>query len=130
MNARRHEDMEPPDCDMDDEDWFCETCGSVVKEEGEYCQDCQREADEMNGIPTNGTAETATITVPKLTTLDGKPTCALDWHWDHLRCPLVRTRKFGMVYECAWTDSELPTDNPDGSGYLRPCKNCPIHKSP
>ena len=119
--------MEPPDCDREDEDWFCETCGSVVKEEG-YCQDCQVERDEMLGIPSNGTADTATVTVPKLTTLDGKPTCALDWHWDHLRCPLIHTAEFATTHQCGWTGADIPTDNPDGSGYLRPCENCPIHK--
>lgn len=123
-----HERMEPPECNADDP-WFCGVCGSVTRDE-DPCADCQREADEVNGIPSNGTAETATITVPKLTTLDGKPTCALDWHSDHLRCPLIRTNGFGCHYSCAWTGSHVYADNPDGSGYLRPCENCPIHKSP
>ena len=122
-DARRHEDMEPPDCDRDDEDWFCETCGSVTKDE-DPCADCQREADEMNGIPSNGTAETATVTVPKLTTMDGKPTCCLDAGWDHLRCPLMRTAANGWT-SCAWTGGDTIQDE---TGYLRPCENCPIHK--
>ena len=122
-DARRHENMEPPDCDREDEDWFCETCGSVVKEEGEYCQDCQVERDEMLGIASNGTAETATITVPKLTTLDGLPTCCLNAGWDHLRCPLMRTAASGWT-SCAWTGADTIQDE---TGYLRPCENCPIH---
>ena len=122
----RTEDMVPPDVNRDDEDWFCETCGSVTAEEG-YCPDCQRERDEMSGIYENGTEETVKITLPKFKTLDGRGTCGLDFAHDHLRCPLIRCTRFGRSYSCAWTGSRIYSDKADGSGYLRPCENCPIH---
>jgi hypothetical protein len=123
----RTENLEPPDCNLGDDDWFCETCGSVVKEEG-YCPDCQRERDEMSGIYENGTEETVNITLPKFKTTDGRGTCGLNFAHDHLRCPLIRVSGFGMKCECAWTGSAVILDPPDGSGYLRPCENCPIHR--
>jgi hypothetical protein len=129
MTAQRHEDMEPPECNRGDDDWFCEQCGIVVKDEG-YCPDCQRERDEMSGIYENGTEETATIRLPKFRTQDGRGACGLDFAHDHLRCPLIRTYSFGRSFECAWTGSDIHPDNSEGSGYLRPCENCPIHKSP
>ena len=130
MTAQRHEDMEPPDCNRRDDDWFCEQCGSLLRDDAtDYCPDCQRERDEINGIYENGTEETATIRLAKFRTTDGRGTCALDLRHDHLRCPLIKNSKFGEM-ECAWTGSLTPSDNPDGSGYLRPCENCPIHKSP
>ena len=128
-DARRHEDMEPPDCDREDEDWFCETCGSVVKDE-DPCADCQRERDEMNGIYENGTEETVKITLPKFKTTDGRGTCGRNFRHDHMACPLIRCTRFGLSYSCAWTGSRIYPDKADVSGYLRPCENCPIHKSP
>ena len=122
----RHEDMEPPDCNRRDDDWFCEQCGSLLRDDAtELCPDCEQERDEVNGIVTNGTAETATLTLPKLRTLDGKPTCALNVNFDHLACPLIRTAPTGWAI-CGWTCHPLNLKD----GYLRPCENCPIHKSP
>lgn len=123
-----HERMEPPECDTDDP-WFCDVCGSLLLDDaaGDCCPDCQREADAINGIYDNGTEETVKIALPKFRTLDGRGTCGLDFAHDHLRCPLIRTKKFGREYECAWTGSDIYSDNTDGSGYIRPCKNCPIH---
>lgn len=77
--------------------------------------------------PTNGTVETATIALPKFRTIDGRGTCGLDFEHAHLRCPLIRVMNFGRVYSCALNLSKLHPDNPDGTGYLRPCKTCPIH---
>jgi len=129
----RTEGLEPPDCNRvdDDDDWFCGQCGSLIRDDATtYCIDCESERDEVNGIATNGTAETATLTVPKLATLDGKPTCALNIHHDHLVCPLLNTISMGRIFKCGWTLGEIHADNPDGSGYLRPCQNCPVHKTP
>ena len=131
MTAQRHEDMEPPDCNRGDDDWFCEQCGSLLRDDAtDYCPDCQRERDEINGIYENGTEETVKIALPKFKTTDGRGTCGLDFAHDHLRCPLVRVTKFGQNHKCGWTGADIISDNPDGSGYLRPCENCPVHKSP
>ena len=121
----RHEDMEPPESDADRE---CECCNAIVTDDDELCPDCQREADEMAGIYDNGTEETVKIALPKFKTTDGRGTCGLDFAHDHLRCPLIRTNSYGTQFACAWTGSDVLSDNPDGSGYLRPCENCPIHK--
>jgi hypothetical protein len=127
----RTENMEPPDCNRRDDDWFCEQCGSLLRDDAtDYCPDCQRERDEINGIYENGTEETATIRVGKFRTTDGRGTCGLDFAHDHLRCPLIRAISFGRSYQCAWTGYAIFPDKSDGSGYLRPCENCPIHKSP
>jgi hypothetical protein len=126
MTAQRHEDMEPPDCNRrDDDDWFCEQCGSLLRDDAtDYCPDCQRERDEINGIYENGTEETVKIALPKFKTTDGRPTCSLDPAHDHLCCPLIRTAPTGWAI-CGWTCHPL---NHEG-GYLRPCENCPVHKS-
>jgi hypothetical protein len=127
----RTENLEPPECDMDDQPVMCETCGSLLREANvEYCPDCERERDEINGIQPNGTEETVKIALPKFKTTDGRGTCGLDWQHDHLRCQFARAKNWGKEYWCAWTGSSIHPDNPDGSGYLRPCENCPIHKSP
>jgi len=123
----RHEDMEPPECDSDDVFVECDYCSAMAKDEDSLCSDCRKEADEMNGIYPNGTEETVKIALPKFKTTDGRGTCGLDFAHDHLRCPLVRSVCFGSGHQCAWTGSEVYPDNPDGSGYLRPCENCPIH---
>lgn len=115
--------MEPPECNTDDP-WFCLICGTVTKDE-DPCAECQREADEMNGIYDNGTEETVKITLPKFRTLDGRGTCMIDPAHDHLCCPLIRSNNDGIAI-CGWTGRELATE----TGYLRPCENCPIHKSP
>ncbi len=133
MTAQRHEDMEPPDCNRGDDDWFCEQCGSLLRDDAtDYCPDCQRERDEINGIYENGTEETATIRVAKFRTTDGRGTCGLDLCHDHLRCPLIRQSVAVSLYsttsfQCQWTGADILADS---SGYLRPCENCPIHKSP
>ena len=85
----------------------------------------------MTGLPTiyeNGTEETATIRVGKFKTTDGQGACSLDIFHDHLTCPMMRLTT--LPISCAWTGSQVFTDNQDGSGYVRPCENCPIHKSP
>jgi hypothetical protein len=130
MNARRHEDMEPPECDMDDQPVMCDQCFAQAEDECTLCAECQKEADAINGIQPNGTEETVKISLPKFKTLDGRGTCGLDWQHDHLRCQFARAKNWGKEYWCAWTGSDIYADNPDGSGYLRPCENCPIHKSP
>ena len=122
----RHEDMEPPECDSDDERVQCEHCYWEAQDGGWLCEKCQREADEMNGIYDNGTEETVKIALPKFKTTDGRGACSLDIFHDHLTCPMMRLTT--LPISCAWTDSQLFTDNPDGSGYVRPCENCPIHK--
>ena len=81
----------------------------------------------MSEPPTNGTVETATITLPKFKTLDGRGTCGLNFAHNHLRCPLIRTNSFGTKCLCAWTGSDIHSDHPDVDGYLRPCSKCPIH---
>jgi hypothetical protein len=125
----RTENLEPPECDMDDQPVMCETCGSLLREANvEYCPDCERERDEINGIQPNGTEETVKISMPKFKTTDGRGTCSLDPDHDDLTCPLIR--RLATFTTCAWTGSSIHPDNPDGSGYLRPCENCPIHKSP
>jgi hypothetical protein len=129
MNAKRHEDMEPPDCDMDDQPVMCDQCFSQAEDECTLCAECQKEADAINGIQPNGTEETVKIALPKFKTTDGRGTCGLDPAHDDLRCHLLKISRKGAA-SCAWTGSELANDNPDGSGYLRPCENCPIHKSP
>jgi hypothetical protein len=130
MTAQRHEDMEPPDCNRRDDDWFCEQCGSLLRDDAtDFCPDCQRERDEINGIYENGTEETATIRLAKFRTTDGRGTCMLDPAHDVLCCPMLRANAEGIP-SCGWTGSELVNDNPDGSGYIRPCLNCPIHQSP
>ena len=118
-----HEQMEPPESDADRE---CECCNAVVTDDDELCSDCQREADEMNGIYDNGTEETVKIALPKFKTTDGRGACSLDIFHDHLTCPMMRLTT--LPISCAWTGSQVFTDNPDGSGYVRPCENCPIHK--
>jgi len=132
MTAQRHEDMEPPECDMADQPVICEHCFSQAEDEDTMCADCRREADAINGIQPNGTEETATIRLPKFKTLDGRGTCGLDFAHDHLRCPLIRQSVAVSLYsttsfQCQWSGAEIHTDNPDGSGYVRPCENCPIH---
>jgi len=125
----RTENLEPPDCNRRDDDWFCETCGSLLRDDAtDFCPDCQRERDEMSGIYENGTEETATIRVGKFRTTDGRGTCMLDPAHDELRCPLLDYQT--PFHICGWTGRELHNDNSDGSGYIRPCINCPIHKSP
>lgn len=119
----RTENMEPPECNADDP-WFCETCGSVTRDENP-CAECQREADEINGIHDNGTEEIVKIALPKFKTLDGRGTCGLDPSCDHLFCPLLDYQAPFQL--CAWTGATLTKDD---TGYLRPCRNCPIHKSP
>jgi hypothetical protein len=130
MTAKRHEDMEPPECDMPDMPVMCDQCFRQAEDDCTLCAECQKEADAINGIYENGTEETATIRVAKFRTTDGRGTCGLDFAHDHLRCPLIRAISFGRSYQCAWTGADIISDNPDGSGYLRPCENCPIHKSP
>jgi hypothetical protein len=127
MTAKRHEDMEPPECDMDDQPVMCEHCFAQAGDEDTMCADCRREADAINGIQPNGTEETVKISLPKFKTLDGRGTCGLDFAHDHLRCPLIRAISFGRSYQCAWTGYAIFPDKSDGSGYLRPCENCPIH---
>ena len=126
MNAKRHEDMEPPECDMDDQPVMCDQCFAQAEDECTLCSDCQREADAINGIQPNGTEETVKIALPKFKTTDGRGTCMLDPAHDDLCCPMLRANLEGVPV-CGWTGSELINDNPDGSGYLRPCENCPIH---
>jgi len=50
MTAKRHEDMEPPECDMDDEMVECEHCGKEAEDEDTMCAACRRESDEINGL--------------------------------------------------------------------------------
>lgn len=123
----RTENLEPPECDMDDSPVMCEHCFSQAEDECTLCAECQREADAMNGIYENGTEETAKISLPRFRTTDGRGTCGLDFAHDHLRCQFARAKNWGKKYWCAWTGSSIYPDNPDGSGYLRPCENCPIH---
>ena len=130
MTARRHEDMEPPECDMPDMQTQCNHCYNEAEAGESLCTNCRREVDAINGIQPNGTEETVKIALPKFRTTDGRGTCGLDFAHDHLRCPLIRTSSFGRLFECGWTGSSLYPDKSDGSGYLRPCENCPIHKSP
>lgn len=127
MTAKRHENMEPPECDMPDQPIMCDQCFAQAEDECTLCAECQKEADAINGIQPNGTEETATIRVAKFKTTDGRGTCALDFAHDHLRCPLIRAISFGRSYQCAWTGYAIFPDKSDGSGYLRPCENCPIH---
>lgn len=124
----RTENMEPPDCDADGVFVECDCCHNESLDGDTLCQQCRKEADEMSGIYPNGTEETVKITLPKFKTLDGRGTCGLDFSHDHLRCPLIRTNSYGTQFACAWTGSGIISDNQDGSGYLRPCENCPIHK--
>jgi hypothetical protein len=126
MTAKRHEDMEPPECDMDDQPVMCDQCFAQAEDGATLCADCQREADAINGIYENGTEETVKIALPKFKTLDGRGTCMLDPAHDVLCCPMLRANLEGVPV-CGWTGSELVNDNSDGSGYLRPCENCPIH---
>jgi hypothetical protein len=128
MTAKRHEDMEPPDCDMDDSPVRCEYCDLDAMDDDTLCKPHRQDADEMNGIQPNGTEETATIRIAKFKTTDGRGTCMLDPAHDDLCCPMLRANLEGVPV-CGWTGAELINDNPDGSGYLRPCENCPIHKS-
>jgi hypothetical protein len=122
MTARRHEDMEPPECDMPDMPVMCEHCFAQAEDECTLCADCQKEADAINGIQPNGTEETVKISLPKFKTTDGRGTCSLDAAHDHLSCPLIRTTPTGWSI-CGWTCHPL---NHEG-GYIRPCENCPIH---
>ena len=122
-----HERMEPPECDSDDVPLMCDHCDRDAMDESTLCPDCQREADEINGIHDNGTEETVKISLPKFKTMDGRGTCSLDIFHDHLTCPMMRLTT--LPISCVWTGSQVFTDNPDGSGYVRPCENCPIHKS-
>jgi len=128
ISQGRHEDMEPPECDADDLQPMCDYCSAMAKDEDSLCSDCRKEADAINGIYDNGTEETVKIALPKFKTTDGRGTCGLDFAHNHLRCPLIRTSSYGTQFACAWTGSDVLSDNPDGSGYLRPCENCPIHK--
>ena len=50
MNARRHEDMEPPECDMEDMRVECEFCNKDAAEDDTQCADCRRESDAINGL--------------------------------------------------------------------------------
>ncbi len=125
-----HEQMEPPECDADDVRMECQYCDREATSGDALCTDCAAEFDEMNGIHPNGTEETVKISLPKFKTSDGRGTCGLDFAHDHLRCPLIRVRSFGRHHLCSWTGVDIYPDNPDGTGYLRPCENCPIHKSP
>lgn len=124
----RHEDMEPPECDSDDEPPECDHCTNPAIDGDSLCADCAADFDAINGIYHNGTEETVKIALPKFKTTDGRGTCGLDFAHDHLRCPLIRSNSYGTQFACAWTGSDVLSDNPDGSGYLRPCENCPIHK--
>jgi len=81
----------------------------------------------MSEPPTNGTVETATITLPKFKTLDGRGTCGLQWNGDGLFCKFARAVNFGKSHFCTLTSSNIFPDNLDGTGYLRPCSECPIH---
>jgi hypothetical protein len=126
----RTENLEPPDCNTDDSPVMCDQCFAQAEDECTLCAECQREADAINGIYENGTEETVKISLPKFKTTDGRGTCGLDFAHDHLRCPLIRSHGFGYHYACAWTGHAIFPDKSDGSGYLRPCENCPIHKSP
>jgi len=44
----RHEDMEPPECDSDDDSRECEHCYEQAEDDSLLCASCQQEADEMN----------------------------------------------------------------------------------
>jgi hypothetical protein len=125
MTAKPHEAMEPPECDMADQPVICDHCFAQAEDECSLCAECQKESDAINGIQPNGTEETVKIALPKFKTTDGGPTCSLDPAHDHLSCPLIRTAPTGWSI-CGWTCHPL---NREG-GYLRPCENCPIHKSP
>lgn len=50
MTAKRHEDMEPPECDMDDMPIECEHCGKEAEDEYTMCAACRRESDEISGL--------------------------------------------------------------------------------
>ena len=121
----RHEDMEPSDCDMDDQPVMCGQCFQQAEDECTLCAECQKESDAINGIQPNGTEETATIRLAKFRTTDGRGTCMLDPSHDELRCPLLLANAEGIPV-CGWTGSDILADS---GGYLRPCGNCPIHKS-
>jgi hypothetical protein len=46
----RTEDMEPPDCDMDDMRIECEHCDKDAADDDTQCADCRRESDAINGL--------------------------------------------------------------------------------
>lgn len=77
----------------------------------------------------NGSIGTATITVPVLRTHDGQPTCALHIGHTHTRCPFLRLQGMGMSGICVLAQGGLYPDSENGTGFLRPAKDCPIHRT-
>lgn len=75
----------------------------------------------------NGTIEAATIPVSLMRTLDGKPTCALHFASSSTVCPFLRMKPSGMSGGCAIAHGGIYADNENGTGFLRPARDCPIH---
>jgi len=75
----------------------------------------------------NGTVGTAFMHVPLLRTRDGRPTCALHVDDANARCPFLQTKHLGMTAVCAIASRGIRTDNDDGTGFLRPASDCPVH---
>lgn len=83
----------------------------------------------MSEKPThpNGTIEAASIAVPLMRTLDGKPTCALHFAQSSTVCPFLRMKQLGQSGACVLAHGGIYTDKESGAGFLRPARDCPIH---
>lgn len=59
----------------------------------------------------------------------GRPVCAQNFR-EGKHCIFLQTSKMGTQHHCFFDKDNEPLDDTrgDGTGFLMPCKKCPLHK--